>query len=71
MNMVMPEISDLETLRRLKASHRSADIPVMMITGQSEKDLVVECLKAGAVDFVVKPANREMLLKKMARILTG
>jgi CheY-like chemotaxis protein len=71
MDMVMPEINGLETLRRLKASHRLADIPVMMITGQSEKDVVVECLKAGAVDFVVKPLDREVLLKKVERFLTG
>lgn len=71
MDMVMPEMNGLEALRRLKASHRFADIPVMMITGQSEKDLIVECLKAGAVDFVVKPPEREVLLKKVERFLSG
>lgn len=71
MDMVMPEINGLETLRRLKADHGLADIPVMMITGQSEKDVVVECLKAGAVDFVVKPLDREALLTKVERFLTG
>jgi CheY-like chemotaxis protein len=71
MDMVMPEINGLETLRRLKTTQQLADIPVMMITGQSEKDVVVECLKAGAVDFVVKPLDREVLLKKVERFLTG
>lgn len=71
MDMVMPEINGLETLRRLKASDWFANIPVMMITGQSDKDLVVECLKAGAVDFVVKPLDREVLLKKVERFLRG
>lgn len=70
MDMVMPEINGLETLRRLKASDRFASIPVMMVTGQSDKDLVVECLKAGAVDFVVKPLDREVLLRKVERFLT-
>jgi FixJ family two-component response regulator len=41
----------------------------MMIAGQSDKGLVVECLKAGAVDFVVKPPDREVLLKKVERFL--
>lgn len=71
MDMAMPELNGLETLRRLKDSRLFTDIPVMMITGQSEKDLVVECLKAGAVDFVVKPLDREVLLKKVERFLTG
>jgi len=69
MDMVMPEINGLETLRRLKASSQFADIPVLMITGQSEKEVVLDCLKAGAVDFVVKPLDREVLLKKVARFL--
>jgi CheY-like chemotaxis protein len=69
MDMVMPEINGLETLRRLKATPQFADIPVMMITGQSEKSVVVECLKAGAVDFVVKPFDREVFLKKVAKFL--
>jgi CheY-like chemotaxis protein len=69
MDVVMPEINGLEALRSLKASSQFADIPVVMITGQSEKEVVLDCLKAGAVDFVVKPLDREVLLKKMARFL--
>lgn len=71
MDMAMPELNGLETLRRLKASDLFTEIPVMMITGQSDKDLVVECLKAGAMDFVVKPLDREVLLKKVGRFLAG
>lgn len=70
MDMVMPAINGLETLRSLKAS-RFADIPVVMITGQSEKDVVMDCLKAGAADFLVKPLDREVLLKKVDRFLAG
>jgi CheY-like chemotaxis protein len=69
MDMNMPEINGLETLRRLKAAPLFADIPVMMITGQSEKSVVVKCLKAGAVDFVLKPFNREVFLKKVTNFL--
>lgn len=69
MDMMMPEMIGLETLRRLKASDLLTDIPVMMVTGQSDKALVVECLKAGAVDFVVKPLEGEVLLKKVERFL--
>lgn len=71
MDLVMPEINGLEVLRRLKAASEFADIPVMMITGQSEKNVVVESLKAGAVDFVVKPLVREIFLEKVARFLAG
>jgi CheY-like chemotaxis protein len=69
MDLEMPDMDGLETLRRLKASPQFAGIPVMMVTGQSGKEMVVDCLKAGAVDFVVKPLERELFLKKVARFL--
>lgn len=69
LDMDMPGINGLETLGRLKNSPDLASIPVVMITGHSERDVVVRCLKAGAVDFAVKPLNRENLLKKIAKFL--
>jgi CheY-like chemotaxis protein len=65
----MPEIDGLETLCRLKQSPHLASIPVVMVTGHSEKEMVVKCLKAGAVDFAVKPLERLNLLKKVRRYL--
>ena len=65
----MPEIDGLETLRRLKQSPHLASIPVVMVTGHSEKEMVVKCLKAGAADFAVKPLERLNLLKKVRRYL--
>jgi CheY-like chemotaxis protein len=65
MDLDMPVLSGLDTLRKLKAVPRLTDIPVMMVTGQSGKDVVVDCLRAGAVGFVVKPLQREAFLKKL------
>jgi len=48
---------------------RLADIPVIMITSQSDRAVVAESLKAGAIGFVVKPLVRENLLLKMAKAL--
>jgi FixJ family two-component response regulator len=42
-----------------------------MITGNSEKDVVVESVKAGASDFVVKPFEKTVLLTKVRRFLHG
>jgi FixJ family two-component response regulator len=40
-----------------------------MITGRSDRDVVVESLNAGAVDFVVKPYDRDVLLPKISGLL--
>ena len=69
MDLDMPDINGLDTLRMIKASPQFASIPIMMVTGQSGKEMVVDCRKAGAVDFVVKPLEREIFLKKVARFL--
>jgi FixJ family two-component response regulator len=42
---------------------------VMMMTGKSEGDIVIESLQAGVIDFVVKPVERETLIGKVAQIL--
>ena len=40
-----------------------------MITGYSQKDVVVESRRAGAADFVVKPYDRALLLDKVRAFL--
>jgi FixJ family two-component response regulator len=40
-----------------------------MITGHSERQVLAASLKAGAVDFLVKPFDREVLLNKILRHL--
>ncbi len=69
MDVMMPGMDGMETIRRLKAVPQSANIPVIMITGKSEGLVVVDCMKAGAVDFVVKPLNRAILIDKITRVL--
>ena len=53
----------------VKAAPEFANVPVIMITGKSEGSAVVDSLKAGAVDFVVKPFDRDKLNAKVARWL--
>ena len=69
MDLDMPILNGLDILRKLKAAPQFADIPVMMVTGQSGKDVVVDCLQAGAMDFVVKPLERDAFLKKLDKFL--
>jgi CheY-like chemotaxis protein len=69
MDIGLPDLSGIETTRRIKAIESFASIPVVMITGHSKKEVVVECLKAGACDFVVKPLDKAVLLKKLSTLL--
>ncbi len=69
MDVVMPEIDGMEATRRLKTIPHFTDVPVVMITGKSDGNVVLDSIKAGATDFVVKPFDRETLIAKIARAL--
>lgn len=71
MDILMPQINGLETLRKLKSMIQFASIPVMMMTGHCDKNVVAESFKNGAAGFMVKPLNRDVVLKNVTRILAG
>ncbi len=71
MDFQLPDLDGVEVTRRLKSVERFAGIPVVMITGQSDKSVVVESLKAGASDFIVKPVNKAILLEKLRKLLSN
>jgi len=69
MDVMMPDMDGIEATRRLKAVPQFAGIPVIMLTGQSEKNVVAESLKAGASGFLVKPFERDTLIAKVRQAL--
>jgi two-component system response regulator FixJ len=56
----MPEITGIDLLRRIKEN--GLDIPVIVITGHGDISLAVEAMKIGAVDFLEKPFDDDLLL---------
>jgi two-component system, LuxR family, response regulator FixJ len=56
----MPEITGIDLLRRVKES--GLDIPVIVITGHGDISLAVDAMKIGAVDFLEKPFDDDLLV---------
>jgi two-component system response regulator FixJ len=56
----MPGMDGMELQRRLK--EMKVDLPVIVITGHGDVHLAVSAMKAGAVDFIEKPFDDEVLL---------
>lgn len=69
LDYLMPDMNGLEMLARLKSDPRLGSIPVIMITGNSERGIVLDSRRLGAADFLVKPFDRQTLLDKIARVL--
>jgi diguanylate cyclase (GGDEF)-like protein len=57
LDVTMPDMDGYEVLRRLRADERTAGIPVMFITGQSNEESEERALQAGAADYVQKPIH--------------
>ncbi len=64
----MPEMSGLELQQEL--DRRAIDLPVIILTGHGNVQVAVNAMKAGAVDFIEKPFNNELLLDRVQRALS-
>ena len=61
----MPGMSGLELQQELNA--QGIDLPVIVLTGHGNVQVVVHAMKAGAVDFIEKPFNNELLLDRVQK----
>ncbi len=59
LDLVMPDMDGLTVLRKLRASH--PELPVIVLTARGGIDSAVEAMRAGANDFLVKPASPERI----------
>ena len=61
----MPEMDGRTLLQRLRAEPEFADLPIMMVTTESEMEQVEVALAAGASEYLMKPFDRQALLEKL------
>jgi len=61
----MPEMNGYETIKLLKAREETKNIPVIFLTGKTESDDELEGLSLGAIDYITKPFQPALLLKRI------
>ena len=61
LDLMMPDLDGFEVCRRLKQDIKTHHIPIIIITGLTEKEANVHALEAGADDFLVKPFDAVLL----------
>jgi CheY-like chemotaxis protein len=69
MDIMLPGVNGLEAVRQIKSDNRLAGIPVIMMTGKSDKEILKASMEAGACDFIVKPFASNILLSKLTHAL--
>jgi DNA-binding response OmpR family regulator len=70
LDVMMPGIDGFETCRRLKEDPRTRDIPVILMTALTDPIDEVTGLRAGAVDYIIKPIHVEVVLARISTHLT-
>lgn len=69
LDLIMPEMSGFDVLRRLKAADHTRHIPVIIISALDELDSAVRCIEAGAEDYLTKPFNPVLLQARIGASL--
>ncbi len=64
----MPEMDGLTLVREIRNDPELKNLPVLMVTAEARKENVIEALKAGVNNYIVKPFTPEVLKEKMEKI---
>ncbi|MCI8276209.1 MAG: response regulator [Lachnospiraceae bacterium] len=67
MDITMPNMDGLQALKKIKEGN--PDARIVMCTAMGQQSMVVEAIKYGAKDFIVKPFNAERIVEAANQIL--
>ena len=69
LDIQMPYKSGIDVLGELKGHPLTNKLPVMMLTGERDPNLVMRAVGAGAGDYMVKPFDPDQLLERVTRLV--
>lgn len=65
----MPNMEGIDLLRKVRQSQEPlCSIPFLMVTAEAEKEKVIEAIKSGVDNYIVKPFTLEVLKEKLEKI---
>jgi len=65
MDIMMPYLDGYETMREIKKKKEHSHIPVIALTARAMPGDKEKCLDAGAIDYISKPVDLDLLKEKM------
>lgn len=69
LDVMMPKLNGWETLKIIRRTPKTKDIPVIMVTAVNEDQKMISGLKTGADDYIIKPFILPNLLARMEAVL--
>ncbi|MGL1892155.1 MAG: response regulator [Spirochaetaceae bacterium] len=68
----MPRLNGLDFTKNIRSLEKYKKIPIIMVTSEAAKYHVVEAIKAGVTNYVVKPIKSDVLVEKISKyVKTG
>ena len=67
----MPEMTGVEFIRAVRANEATKHLPVLMVTTNAAEDDIVEAMRAGVNNYVVKPFTPDTIREKIEAALKG
>ncbi len=64
----MPNVTGLELLKKIRADEKLKHLPVLMVTAEAEKEQIIEAIKSGVNNYVVKPFTADTMKEKIEKI---
>jgi two-component system chemotaxis response regulator CheY len=64
----MPGMVGIDLLRNVRQDAALKEMPFLMVTAEAEKEKVIEAIKAGVDNYIVKPFTAEVLKEKLEKI---
>jgi two-component system, chemotaxis family, chemotaxis protein CheY len=65
----MPKLNGVEFVRKIRAIESYKETPIIMITSEAARYMVVEAIQAGVTNYVVKPVKGNALFEKIGKFL--
>jgi len=67
----MPKMTGVELLKAIRANPTHRDVPFLMVTAEADKENIVEAVKNGANNYIVKPFNAATLKDKIEKVFSN
>ncbi len=64
----MPEMPGIELLKAVRSDEELKDLPFVMVTAEAQKENILEAVKAGVSNYVVKPFTAETIGEKLEKV---
>ena len=64
----MPEMDGIDFLKKVRAIPDYKTLPIVMVTSEAAKYMVIEALQYGATNYIVKPFKENLFMEKMLEI---